>query len=92
MTVQLKGSIKVFILAGGVGSRLWPLSNAQTPKQFLKLFSKKSMFQQTVERNRFLGNPAIIVNQEHLDIVQEQLAEILHKLKMAASSYKSDFQ
>lgn len=74
--MQLVESTKTFILAGGVGSRLWPLSSTTTPKQFLKILSSKSMFQQAVLRNMFLGYPAIIVNKDCLDIVKIQLREI----------------
>lgn len=38
------------ILAGGAGSRLWPVSDKQTPKQFLKLFGRRSLFQNTLLR------------------------------------------
>lgn len=38
------------IMAGGVGSRFWPLSKKEKPKQFLKILSEKSMLQMTVER------------------------------------------
>ncbi|MDR1647158.1 MAG: hypothetical protein LBR88_03865 [Zoogloeaceae bacterium] len=37
------------ILCGGFGTRLWPLSRAGFPKQFLCLASKESLFQQTVQ-------------------------------------------
>ncbi len=43
-------SIHLFILAGGSGTRLWPLSKAQYPKQFLKLASPYSLLQQTLLR------------------------------------------
>ena len=42
--------MKILILAGGRGTRLWPLSRRYKPKQFQKLISKKTMFQETVER------------------------------------------
>jgi len=38
------------IMAGGIGSRFWPLSRESNPKQFLKIVSEKSMIQMTVER------------------------------------------
>lgn len=41
---------KVLILAGGQGTRLWPLSRKIKPKQFQKLLGKKTMFQQALER------------------------------------------
>jgi len=42
--------MKVVILAGGVGKRLWPVSNQNCPKQFLSLFDQKSLLQRTIER------------------------------------------
>ncbi|MEA1883087.1 MAG: sugar phosphate nucleotidyltransferase [Thermotogota bacterium] len=42
--------MQVIILAGGSGERFWPLSNAKTPKQFLRLFGNKSLIRHTYER------------------------------------------
>ena len=42
--------MKIVILAGGGGTRLWPLSREQKPKQFSKIIGKKTLFEQTVER------------------------------------------
>ena len=42
--------MKVVIFAGGVGTRLWPLSRKNTPKQFGKLIGEQSTLQQAVER------------------------------------------
>jgi len=42
--------MKVIILAGGVGKRLWPISSQSYPKQFLSLFDQKSLLQKTIDR------------------------------------------
>ena len=66
------------ILSGGSGTRLWPLSRTATPKQFLKLTGKETMFQLTAARTsgdpRF-GDPIIVSNAAHADLIEEQLAE-----------------
>lgn len=65
------------ILSGGVGSRLWPLSRKSNPKQFLKLFSGKSLFQLTAERNASLVDEIVVVgNEEHIDWSKDFLKEI----------------
>lgn len=64
------------ILSGGSGSRLWPLSRKQFPKQFLALTGEQTLFQQTLERLVFDGMdaPIVVCNKEHRFIVNEQLA------------------
>lgn len=68
------------ILAGGKGRRLWPLSRAERPKQFIDLFGTgKSMLQQTYERYlQFLPKENIFVSTfiEYKDIVKQQLPEL----------------
>ncbi len=66
------------IMAGGSGSRLWPLSRKLYPKQFLKLVSNRSMIQETILRLDGLnaGEPVTICNEEHRFVVAEQLKEI----------------
>lgn len=67
------------ILAGGSGSRLWPLSRQHYPKQLLKLFGDKTMLQQTLLRLAGLpdmGAPIVVCNEEHRFMVAEQLMEI----------------
>ena len=49
--------MKIIILAGGSGTRLWPLSRERYPKQFFKLLAKnESLFQETVKRSLLLTN------------------------------------
>lgn len=67
------------ILSGGAGTRLWPLSRKQYPKQFLPFLGKKSMFQETILRLKGIENivdPIIICNSNHRFIVAEQLQQI----------------
>ena len=68
--------IKPVIMAGGIGSRLWPLSRPLYPKQFIKLFNGLSSLQQTLVRNKPFGKPAIIISEEHRFIAAEQIREI----------------
>ncbi|MGE4457045.1 MAG: mannose-1-phosphate guanylyltransferase/mannose-6-phosphate isomerase [Arcobacteraceae bacterium] len=65
------------ILCGGSGTRLWPISRTLMPKQFVKLFDDKSLFQLTVERNSKLCNSQFIVsNSEQYFLALDQLEEI----------------
>jgi mannose-1-phosphate guanylyltransferase/mannose-6-phosphate isomerase len=73
------------ILCGGSGTRLWPLSRAGFPKQFLVLSGTTSLFQQAVERvNRLaapditVGNTLVVTNEEHRFLSLEQLRELKH--------------
>lgn len=65
-------------MAGGSGTRLWPLSRAGHPKQFLALNGEKTMLQQTAERLSGLptSEPITICNEGHRFFVAEQLREI----------------
>lgn len=70
------------ILAGGSGTRLWPLSRTHYPKQLLKLFGDVTMLQQTLLRLRGLPDlaaPIVVCNEEHRFMVAEQLHEIGEK-------------
>lgn len=70
------------ILAGGGGTRLWPLSREHYPKQFLNLFGDKTLLQNTVLRMDGLNStvqlsePTIICNEAHRFLVAEQCAQI----------------
>lgn len=64
------------ILCGGSGTRLWPISRTLMPKQFVKLFENKSLFQLTVERNSKVCNSQFIVsNAEQYFLAIDQLEE-----------------
>ncbi len=54
-------TVKHVILTGGVGSRLWPLSRKSTPKQYIKLFKGKSLFEMTIKRNLQIANDVVVV-------------------------------
>jgi len=66
------------ILSGGAGTRLWPLSRALYPKQFLSLNSNKTLFQETLCRLKKLemADPIIVCNEEHRFIVAENIHNI----------------
>jgi len=65
------------ILCGGSGTRLWPISRTLMPKQFVKLFESKSLFQLTVERNSAVCDTQLIVsNSEQYFLAFNQLEEI----------------
>jgi len=65
------------ILAGGSGTRLWPLSRQLYPKQFLPLLGEKTMLQQTIERLQGLDcqAPIVVCNEEHRFLAAEQLRQ-----------------
>jgi len=62
------------LLAGGAGTRLWPLSRTLMPKQFIRLTGSQTMLQQTLGRTTGLGAkpPVIVCSEEHRFIVAEQ--------------------
>ena len=70
--------IKAVVLAGGSGSRLWPLSRKAHPKQFLSLHGEKTMLQSIVQRLESLDIQSLltICNVEHRFLVAEQLRDI----------------
>ena len=67
------------ILAGGSGTRLWPLSRKHYPKQLLGLVDENTMLQNTVQRLMTLEhviNPVVICNENHRFMVAEQMLEL----------------
>ncbi len=74
---EYKEHLYALILAGGGGTRLWPKSREKTPKQFLKIFQKKSLTQITVERlNQILSWERIFVVTVSDAYKKEILAEV----------------
>jgi len=66
----------VVIMAGGVGSRLWPRSRSATPKQFLDLMGSRTMLQETVDRIQPLiplDRVLVVVSEDHADTVRTQI-------------------
>ena len=65
------------ILCGGSGTRLWPISRTLMPKQFVKMFDEKSLFQLTLSRNKKVCNKSLIVsNSEQYFLALEQIEEL----------------
>ena len=69
------------ILSGGAGTRLWPLSWGDHPKQFLKLTSNKTMIQETLLRLKGLdlGTPIVSCGEAHRFLVAQQVGEVSEK-------------
>ncbi|RQO80782.1 mannose-1-phosphate guanylyltransferase/mannose-6-phosphate isomerase [Acidovorax sp. FJL06] len=73
--------IQPVVLSGGAGTRLWPLSREDHPKQFLSIFEKESLFQKTVRRTLDAGGgdflpPIVVGNEMHRFIMAEQLRQL----------------
>jgi len=76
-------AVQPVIMAGGSGTRLWPLSRAGYPKQFLVLSGNQSLFQEAAQRLAGLArdglqvqSPLIVGNEEHRFLVLDQLREL----------------
>ena len=76
-------SVRVVILCGGSGSRLWPESRQSLPKQFIPIFNGKSLLDLTIERTLHIqdqGKPIFICSKKHGFLVKESI----HKFKLDA--------
>ena len=71
------------ILSGGAGTRLWPLSWDDHPKQFLPLVSERTMIQETLLRLKGLklGNPIVSCGEGHRFMVAQQIGEIMDEMQ-----------
>src|SRR3546814_2814530 len=75
---QTSFRIHPVILAGGSGTRLWPLSRASYPKQLLPLTSEHTLLQETVLRNLSdagYAEPIIVCNEDHRFMIEEQIGK-----------------
>ena len=77
----MKKRIKItpVLLSGGSGVRLWPISRKNYPKQFLFFGSKKSLFQESLNRSgkrSLFSDPLVVCNQDHRFVVAEQSKNI----------------
>lgn len=75
----MTNELYALILAGGVGTRLWPRSRTTMPKQMLGLTADRTMIQQTFDRIRDIIAPEhiwVMTNAEYVDLVRAQLPEI----------------
>lgn len=92
--------MKTLILAGGAGTRLFPLSREGYPKQFIPLFNGETLFQKTLRRALLRSSPeevTIVTSEQHLFLVHDQvrgiadgctvLAEPLGKNTLPAITY-----
>lgn len=89
------GTVRIYpiLLAGGSGTRLWPLSTQQLPKQFVPLFNDMSLFQITM--NRFIHDdlfypPLIVTNSNYVDIIHEQMNGITASYEILAEPCSRD--
>ncbi len=75
MVLKSSSAVAPVILAGGSGTRLWPLSRTDYPKQFLALGSESSLLQQTVARfeDADVAAPIIVCSEKHRFLTAEQL-------------------
>lgn len=67
------------ILSGGAGSRLWPMSRPEMPKQMLALTDSQTMLQLTAQRtanNSLFAPPIIVANAQHADLIDQQLSAV----------------
>jgi mannose-1-phosphate guanylyltransferase len=70
------------IMAGGKGTRFWPLSTEEKPKQFLKLVGEDTMLQMSVKRLEKLipiGRIFIVTGKRYMNLVREQLPNLPHR-------------
>ena len=80
MINQIHNDIQVIIMAGGVGSRFWPMSTPDYPKQFIDVMGVgRSLIQLTVDRLKPIcpvENMWVVTNEKYIRIVKEQIPDM----------------
>lgn len=77
--MKASNTIVPVLIAGGTGTRLWPLSRESHPKQFLRLFGNQTLLQHTALRAAAVPDsttPIVVCSDQHRFIVAEQLREV----------------
>ena len=89
-------NIQVIIMAGGVGSRFWPMSTPDYPKQFIDVMGVgRSLIQLTVDRLKPIcpvENMWVVTNEKYIRIVKEQIPDMpvdKHIIRAGGSQYRS---
>ena len=76
MPLEETKDLVIIIMAGGAGTRFWPVSLQKKPKQFIRLFGDQTFIQQSYERARGLVEPErilVLVHSDYVTLVAEQL-------------------
>ena len=74
-------AITPVIMSGGAGSRLWPVSNDDTPKQFLPLISEQTMLEETITRLKadlFDPNTILLAGTSQAELIRSQVSDKFH--------------
>jgi len=86
-----KPKLQVLILAGGTGTRLWPMSREAKPKQFQKLVGSRTLFQEAMKRARLVAQPAdifVATNAKYASEVRKQAPTIPRKNVIAEPAFR----
>ena len=83
--------VEPIIMSGGAGTRLWPVSRQNQPKQFLPLLGSNSLLQQTCKRvsdHTIFSGIKLIGNKQHVELMKNQLADISTKFSQIIAEPK----
>lgn len=73
--------VRTIILCGGSGTRLWPLSTNDNPKQFLNLFGPNTLLEDTIKRVESVGEISLIANKRHLNKLNKKYEILLENYR-----------